>query len=194
MPVAATFHLSLGMSPRVCRCCLKSGYGFKKCAGCADTGRWYCGRRCQKLDWRAHRFLCFGNANIDRYTADDIGHSLQLCRVADWAVAEQDHWHMRKKVYFMDDAGPIPDATSRMFSRMRRSATISLFDMDEDARTWSHHISGPHGRTDSPTTPMDHDLRTWRELAQARSDARTRRHTPAAATEPDPEPAPTSEV
>ena len=45
-----------------CGYCRESKEGLKSCAGCADIKSVYrikyCGRRCQKLDWRRHREIC----------------------------------------------------------------------------------------------------------------------------------------
>ena len=45
-----------------CGYCRESKEGLKSCAGCADIKSVYrikyCGRRCQKLDWKRHREIC----------------------------------------------------------------------------------------------------------------------------------------
>lgn len=47
-------------SMRVCSVCKKYGYNLGKCSGCKDTAGsvYYCGRECQKADWKTHKVKC----------------------------------------------------------------------------------------------------------------------------------------
>lgn len=46
----------MGKEMLECRTCKKVGAEVKRCAGCRAIG--YCGRECQRKDWKAHKAVC----------------------------------------------------------------------------------------------------------------------------------------
>ena len=149
----------------ICRHCLRSGTRrFPRCSGCEPDRRYYCSRRCQKLDWPRHRFFCRGNsAGIDTYDVnfDDM----HLCAVDDFN-AVSGVVHLARRACFADTRLEFCLATQRLFQRCRAPG-VTLQNVDEVRRTFAHHSSGPAGRADRLIEPAPAD--------QARRARRARR-------------------
>ena len=57
---------------RACEGCEKNGVELKSCGECHAA--WYCGRRCQRASWKAHKEVC-GNlkaARVNKNSVDKI--------------------------------------------------------------------------------------------------------------------------